>query len=72
MGMVEAMVNKPQEDSLRALTTTNPSPAMAMMMIRKMANEVTPPLVAFPISVRAIKANDFPSWRIDAVRITMS
>ena len=50
IGMVDAMVKSPQDDSLRAFTTTRPSPAMAMMMIRNVATEAVIPLERLPIS----------------------
>ena len=71
MGIVEAIVNVPQELSDNAFTTTRPSPAKATIIIRMMANDVVTPLTLL-ISALAIAASDNPLCCTDAVSITKS
>jgi hypothetical protein len=54
-------LNVPHKLSTRAFTTTNPSSAMAMMMI-KIATEVVAPLI-LPISRFAISASEWLSHK---------
>ncbi len=72
MGMVEAIVKVPHDDSASAFTTTSPRPAIAITMMMNVATSVVILLVSFPVSALTISASDLPSWRIEAVSITMS
>ena len=71
IGTVAPMVKVPQALSAKALTTTLPMAAMAMVTMNRMAKPVIMPLVV-PISTRAISASERPSRRMEAVRITKS
>ncbi len=71
MGIVIPMVNTPHGLSARALTTTMPSPAKAMIRISSTAIMVTRPANVL-ISVRAISARECPLWRIEQTRIVKS
>ena len=66
-----AMVNVPHGLSASALTTTMPSPAMAMTTMKRMAMAPASQATG-PISSRVISASERPPRRTDAHRITKS
>ncbi len=57
MGMVMKRVKAPHGFFIIANTTTMPRPAMARMMMKRMAIEVVKPVTG-PTSLRAIVASD--------------
>jgi hypothetical protein len=71
IGIVAAMVKVPQGLPTRAFTTTRPTTASRISMIRiTVIREMKPPTL--PISSRAIAPSDFPSRRREAKRMKKS
>src|SRR2546429_3147547 len=62
MGIVHAMVNRPQGDALRAFTTINASTASRMIMMNSTASIAVAPAAGFTSSF-AICPSDLPSRR---------
>ena len=60
IGIVMAIVKTPHGLSLSAFTNASPTPASAMMMMKRMATAAVKPATG-PISMRAISASDCPS-----------
>ena len=65
------MVKVPHALCSSALTTARPSPASAMMMMKRMAIAAVVPATG-PISERAMSASEAPPRRVDAHSTIMS
>src|ERR1041384_8153999 len=70
-GIVTTIVNMPHALSLNALTTTMPTLASVMTIMKSVATDVVTP-ESRPMFDRAILGNDNPSSRTDAHRMTKS
>ena len=71
MGMVQAIVNRPHGDALRAFTTINASTASRMIMMKRTASIAVAPAARFTSSF-AICPSDFPFRRREQNRIVKS
>ena len=71
IGIVMAIVNVPHGLSRKAFTTVNPSPAMAISMMMRMAIDPTIPARGL-ISFRAISASERPLRRMEATSTVKS